>query len=240
MTKFFIGEIVDKKYVLTGEDALHAIKSLRMKVGEKITLCDKNQIDHICTIDKVEKEKIHLVESFTVPCLAEPSINITVYQTIPKSDKMDSIVQKAVEIGVYDIVPIITNRCIVRPDEKSMDKKIMRWNKIAKQAAQQSQRGLIPKVYRPERLEQTFNILKNLDKTFVFYENGGVLLKYNSIINCKNIGIFIGPEGGFTEQEIDLFKESNTIISTLGNKILRTETAPLIALSTLIFISENN
>lgn len=240
MTKFFIDEIVDKNYVLTGEDALHAIKSLRMKVGEKITLCDKNQIDHICTIDNVEKEKIHLIENFTVPCLAEPSINITLYQAMPKGDKMDSIMQKAVEIGVHDIVPVITNRCIVRPDEKSIDKKIMRWSKIAKQAAQQSQRGLIPKVYRPERLEHTLKFLKNFDKTFVFYENGGSPLKYNSIINCKNIGIFIGPEGGFTEQEIDLLKENNAIVSTLGNRILRTETAPLVALSTLIFISENN
>ena len=99
---------------------------------------------------------------------------------------------------------------------------------------------MIPKVYRPERLEHTLNFLKNFDKTFVFYENGGNPLKYNSIINCKNIGIFIGPEGGFTEQEIDLLKESNVIVSTLGNRILRTETAPLVALSTLIFISENN
>ena len=97
-----------------------------MKVGEKITLCDKNQMDHICTIDKVEKEKVNLIENFTVPCLAEPSINITLYQAMPKGDKMDSIMQKAVEIGVHDIVPVITNRCIVRPDEKSIDKKNMK------------------------------------------------------------------------------------------------------------------
>lgn len=236
---FFIDNVNDGYNVITGEDAVHISKSLRMLPGEKVTLCDKNSICYVCEITEVTKTAVtvKILESF--PCENEPPINVTLYQALTKSDKMDTIIQKAVELGVSRIVPIMTNRCISRPDEKGMAKKLERWQKIAKGAAMQSRRGIIPKVDKLLSLKEATNDCLSLDMGMVFYEKYGD--KIGSILkgNISSCGIFIGSEGGFDEAEIETINSQGIKIATLGKRILRTETAPLAALSIIMYIAEN-
>lgn len=233
MIRFFIENISDNNYTLTGEDAHHAIKSLRVKIGENIILCDKNSFEHICKVEKISKDEVLLSVIKSQKNTSESNIKITLYQALPKNDKMDLIVQKSVELGVFKIVPIETSRCISKPSEKSISKKIERWQKIAKEAAKQSGRGIIPNISSPLKLDEAISKIKDYDKSLVFYENGGEKIKNSLKTYDKNISIFIGPEGGFETEEIDKLKSFGATISTLGTRILRTETASLAAISVI-------
>ena len=233
MIRFFIENISDNNYTLTGEDAHHAIKSLRVKIGENIILCDKNSFEHICKVEKISKDEVLLSAIKSQKNTSESNIKITLYQALPKNDKMDLIVQKSVELGVFKIVPIETSRCISKPSEKSISKKIERWQKIAKEAAKQSGRGIIPNISSPLKLDEAISKIKDYDKSLVFYENGGEKIKNSLKTYDKNISIFIGPEGGFETEEIDKLKSFGATISTLGTRILRTETASLAAISVI-------
>jgi len=239
MPHFFKDEIKGENFEITGEDARHIIKSLRMKKGEKLTVCDKDQMEYLCEITDFEREKVSLHILNKNICKTEPLINVTLFQALPKGDKMDFIVQKSAEIGVFEIVPIVTARCISRPDDKAISKKLIRWNKIAKEAAEQSGRGMIPKVLHLKGFNKILSLLNDFDQTFVFYEKGGLSLHKTLSSKSKNVAIIIGPEGGFEEDEIKQLEERKVIVSTLGNRILRAETAPLVALSNLIFLKEN-
>lgn len=239
MPHFFKDKIIGENFEITGEDARHIIKSLRMKKGEKLTVCDKDKIEYNCEITGFEEEKVYLHVLNKKACETEPPLDITLFQALPKGDKMDFIVQKSVEIGVVEIVPTLTSRCISRPDDKSFQKKLFRWNKIAKEAAEQSRRGIIPKVQKLINLNNLCFQLSDFDQCFVFYEKGGSCLNNTWSTNSKKIAIIIGPEGGFDEKEIDELKKKGAIVSSLGKRILRTETAPLVALSNLIFLKEN-
>ena len=238
MPRFFVEEVKGLIYVLRGEDAFHIIKSLRMKKGEQVILCDKKRIDYICKIEKESTKEVFLKVISSEPCKSEPKIEITIYQGVPKSDKMDLIVQKVVELGTFQIVPIFMKRCISLPDEKSMQKKIDRWQKISKEAAKQSGRGLIPKILPAMRLEDSLKHAEKTDCIIAFYEGGGERL--NEMINgkIKKVSIFIGPEGGFEESEIELIKKFGGKISTLGPRILRTETASIVATALISNLSE--
>lgn len=233
MIRFFIENISDNNYTLKGEDAHHAIKSLRVKIGENIILCDKNSFEHICKVEKISKDEVLLSVIKSQKNTSESNIKITLYQALPKNDKMDLIVQKSVELGVFKIVPIETSRCISKPSEKSISKKIERWQKIAKEAAKQSGRGIIPNISSPLKLDEAISKIKDYDKSLVFYENGGEKIKNSLKTYDKNISIFIGPEGGFETEEIDKLKSFGATISTLGTRILRTETASLAAISVI-------
>lgn len=233
MIRFFIENISDNNYTLTGEDAHHAIKSLRVKIGENIILCDKNSFEHICKVEKISKDEVLLSAIKSQKNTSESNIKITLYQALPKNDKMDLVVQKSVELGVFKIVPIETSRCISKPSEKSISKKIERWQKIAKEAAKQSGRGIIPNISSPLKLDEAISKIKDYDKSLVFYENGGEKIKNSLKTYDKNISIFIGPEGGFETEEIDKLKSFGATISTLGTRILRTETASLAAISVI-------
>lgn len=239
MPHFFKDEIKGENFEITDEDARHIIKSLRMKKGEKLTFCDKYQMEYLCEITDFEREKVSLHILNKNICKAEPLINVTLFQALPKGDKMDFIVQKSVEIGAFEIVPIVTARCISRPDDKAISKKLIRWNKIAKEAAEQSGRGIIPKVLHVKDFKSIFSLLDNFDQNFVFYERGGFSLNKTLSNKSQKVSIIIGPEGGFEEDEIKQLEERKVIVSTLGNRILRAETAPLVALSNLIFLKEN-
>ena len=239
MIRFFVDEVPDNTHILVGESASHAIKSLRIKVGEKLVICDKNAIEHICAVDKITQNQVHLLILEKRICKSEPNVKITLYQALPKGDKMDFIIQKAVELGVYKIVPILTNRCISRPDEKSINKKIDRWQKIAEEAAKQSGRGIIPKIMPLLELK---NIKESLDKyncNLIFYEGSGKrieeLLPHTPV---QNMSIFIGPEGGFEESEVNFLNEQGAKTATLGRRILRAETAPIAALSIITYLLE--
>lgn len=239
MPRFFVDKIKSENIEIFGEDARHITKSLRMKKGEKLTICDKNQMEFNCEIKVIDGEKVSLKVLSKNLCETEPPLSITLFQALPKGDKMDLIIQKSVEIGAFEIVPILTSRCISRPDDKSIQKKLIRWNKISKEAAEQSGRGLIPKVQALKSFQEVSLSLNEFDQSFVFYEKGGDSL-YKSLSNkSKKIAIIIGPEGGFEESEINELKEKGAIVSTLGKRILRAETAPLVALANLIFLKEN-
>ena len=239
MARFFINSEVKDYYKLSGDDAIHVAKSLRMKIGETITLCDGKGKEYICEISKINGREVLLKLNDIKFNDSEPSILVKLYQGVPKSDKMDLIIQKSVELGVDEIIPVIMKRCISRPDEKSEITKIKRWQKISQEAAKQSRRGKIPAVKPFINFNEALKQSKNNDCNILFYEKGGKNLKDILGKKITSIGIFIGPEGGFDEVEVEEFSESSGVISTLGKRILRTETASLAALSVIMYHTNN-
>lgn len=231
-------EIETSKYIITGENAKH-IRVLRMKSGEELTLVTPCGVQHSCVIESVNQSLVEVDIKESMPCQNEPDVFVTLYQALPKGDKMDFIVQKCVELGVSRIVPVMTARCVSRPDEKSLKKKIARWQKIALQAAQQSRRGIIPKVCRCISLKQAAEQSAENDKNIFFYELGGESVKNILTEKPKTIGMFIGSEGGFEETEAELVLSHGATAATLGKRILRAETAPLAALSIIMYQTDN-
>lgn len=238
MAWFFTDENFSDKYLIEGEDAQHIRKSLRMREGEELTLISPDGSEHLCVIEALT-EGVAVKELYSKPCEQEPTVKVTLYQGLTKGDKMDFIIQKAVELGVTEIVPTLTDRCISRPDEKSMNKKITRWQKIALGAAQQSRRGIVPIVKPMLTLKEAAENAKSDDVSIVFYEGGGETIASLLKESPKTVSIFIGSEGGFEESEIEYLVNSGTTNATLGKRILRAETAPLAALSAIMFYTDN-
>ena len=232
-------EINSNSYIIEGKDAEHISKSLRMKKGEEITLVTPKLIQHNCVIESTSQNQVVVNIRESKPCENEADVEVTLYQALPKGDKMELIIQKAVELGVSKIVPVISARCISRPDRKSLSKKQIRWQKIAKEAAQQSRRGIIPTVENTVTFKQACELAKGNDRNIIFYECGGESVK--SLINRKEktIGIFIGSEGGFEKGEVELITNNGGSAATLGKRILRAETAPLAALSIIMYETGN-
>lgn len=239
MAWFFTEPFAGDYCTISGENAKHIEKSLRMKIGEEITLVDSNGIQHNGVIDSFTNNEVTVKVQNRFKCENEPNVKVTLYQALPKGDKMDFIVQKAVELGVTEIAPVISARCISRPDQKSLKKKIERWQKIALQAAQQSRRGIIPKVSEALSFSNAVNNLNKDDCNIIFYECGGN--RVGDIIKSpvEHINIFIGSEGGFEEQEVQQVVSKNGTPATLGKRVLRAETAPLAALSIIMYVTEN-
>lgn len=231
-------EITSTKYIITGENAKH-IKVLRMKQGEALTLVTPGGIQHECKLlysDNLQSE-VEIISSGK--CLNEPGVFVTLYQALPKGDKMDYIVQKCVELGIGRIVPMMTARCVSRPDAKSLKKKTERWQKIALQAAMQSRRGIIPEVCECVSFKQAAELSKENEANIFFYELGGESVKEILTDKPKTLGMFIGSEGGFEEAEAELAALSGAKKATLGRRILRAETAPLAALSIIMYQTDN-
>lgn len=241
MAWFFAdSEITTETYIISGEDAGHISKSLRMKTGEEITVVTPTQTQADCVIEDISGEQVFLKVLNKKPCENEPSTAITLYQALPKGDKMEYIIQKSVELGVTKIVPVISARCISRPDEKSLSKKQLRWQKIAKEAAQQSRRGIIPKIEKAITFKQAVAQLeKENTQNIIFYECGGESVKKLLADTPENINIFIGSEGGFEPAEVEMIENIGGHSATLGKRILRAETAPLAALSIIMFQTGN-
>ena len=240
MAWFFTeNKIGSDKYIITGENAGHISKSLRMKPGEALTLVTPagEQLD--CVIKAVNAESVEVKIISRKPCENEPDVEITLYQALPKGDKMEYIVQKCVELGVSKIVPVISARCISRPDQKSLAKKQIRWQKIAKEAAGQSRRGIIPKVEPAVSFKEAVKLSAQNERNIIFYELGGESVKTLITNNPESIGIFIGSEGGFEQAEVDLAAQNGANAATLGKRILRAETAPLAALSVIMYETGN-
>ena len=225
-------------YTFTGEQARHIALSLRMKVGEELTICCGEYI-YPCVVEAIDKTSVTARVLGKEKCQNEPSVSITLFQAVPKGDKMDFIVQKAVELGVSRIVPFISARCVSRPDEKQAAKKVMRWQKIALHASEQSRRGIIPTVENITDIKNAAESAAGLKSSVVFYECGGE--SPSRVINgtADEIGIFIGSEGGFSPEEIELLRKYGASVATLGKRILRAETAPLAALSVIMYITGN-
>ena len=225
--------------VITGEDAKHIGTVLRMKAGELAVLCDGEGQDCLCRISAVYKELVEFEVLDRQRNEAEPSVFVTLFQCMPKGDKMDLIVQKAVELGVGRIVPVLSKRCVSRPDEKSFVKKIQRWQKIAEEAAKQCGRGKIPEVGEQKDLKAAVKDYSQSKKGILFYECGGVQLSEAVDKSDGEIGIFVGSEGGFEAEEAEFAAEHGIVAATLGKRILRCETAPLAALAVLMNLTGN-
>ena len=238
MHKFFIKKenLFDDKLHITGDDVTHIYKVLRLNKGDIIIVSNGEGREYTSRIIEISKQAVvcEIIEEFEN--LSEPPVKITLFQGLPKAQKMEFIIQKGVEIGVCRIQPVITQRVVVKTEGKDISNKLERWRRISEEASKQSNRGVIPEILEPIYFDRAIEEIKNFDLAIVPYEkeNGNGLkrlLMENS--NAKSIGVIIGPEGGFDESEIDICMEKGVIPVTLGPRILRTETAG-IAVSSLI------
>lgn len=240
MAWFFAQENINgTDLLITDEDAKHIEKSLRMRKGEELTLVSPDATQHLCVIEDFTAEGVLVSIKASQPCEQEASVQVTLYQSLTKGEKMDLIVQKAVELGVHRIVPVETLRCVSRPDEKSLRKKTERWQKIANSAAQQSCRGIVPRVLPCISFKEAVAESKENDLSIVFYEGGGESLSSLISKDIKTVAIFVGCEGGFDVSEVNLAKEAGVVSATLGKRILRAETAPLAGVSAIMCLTGN-
>lgn len=222
---------------LRGPQADHVRRSLRMQPGQPLTVCDGQGSDYPCVIDGFEEGAVRLRVLRREPSAGEPSIEVTLYQGLPKGDKMDVIVQKAVELGVSAIVPVAMARSVVRLEDKA-DKKQARWQRIADEAAGQSERGRLPVVLPPQTFCEVIPHLAG-EATVVCYEGGGRPLAEGVDRAMRRLSIVIGPEGGIAPEEMEALRTSGAFIATLGPRILRCETAPLATLAVIMALSGN-
>lgn len=240
MHRFFVDiENIRKDSIdIIGEDVTHISKVLRLRIGEHIILCDGQGMDYYVSIEDMDKHSVKTRILNKEPSKTEPNINVVLYQGIPKSTKMDVIIQKCTELGVSTIVPVINARSVVKlSDEKDEKKKVERWQRIALEAAKQSHRGKIPKVEMPLVYEEALRKAAEMDLSLIPYE----LEKNNKLKDMirgkiiHDIGVFIGPEGGYEDAEIVAAIESGIVPVTLGPRILRTETAGSAVLSCIMY-----
>lgn len=243
MPRFFTKDIENNKAYIKDEDAKHIKKVLRMKIGESIDICDTNGYDYIGAIDELSDSFVCVKLNEKMPSKSEPSINLTLYQAMPKGDKMEFIIQKATELGIVKIVPVISKFCVSRPDEKTAKKKTERYQRIAFEAAKQSQRGIIPVIENQISFDEALCQMEKSKGSMIFYEKATDSFKnaINVAVENKNkdISIMVGSEGGFAEEEIAQAIEKNIQIISLGNRILRCETAPLTAISVIMYETGN-
>lgn len=233
----FFEKVNGDRVEITGENLKHIVGALRMKVGEKLTLCDDG-INYNCELISVEKDIAIVKVLSKEKNLSEPDVSVTIYQCMPKGDKLELVIQKAVELGADKIVPVLSSRCVSRPDDKRAKKKNERYNKIALSACEQSGRGKLVEVAEMIDFNTAVKQASNFDLCVLFYEGGGKPIR-EIIKTQKNICVFIGPEGGFSDSEVEALKQNGAEIATLGKRILRTETAPLAALVSILLLSGN-
>ncbi len=238
MTRFFITpeEMQPDFLVLTGENAQHA-KVLRLKNGEEVLVCDGQGNECICVISDVSPGQISLVVRKRQASAAEASVRASVYMAFPKADKLEHVIQKATELGAYEIVAFPSARCVSRPDEKSLKKKLERWQKIAASAAEQSGRGRVPEVLVLGSYQEALARAAQADKALLFYENeqATTLRMALEAGMWRTVSLLTGPEGGLEEKEVAQARKVGLEICTLGKRILRCETAPLCALSAVMY-----
>ncbi len=238
MQKLFIDYTPENEIILDGERARHIAKSLRMKVGEMLTVTDGSGADFGCQIEEITKETVKLRVCYKQASNSEPSCAVTVYQGVPKGSKLEDVIQKCTELGAVRFVPTLTKRCVSRPDEKSAKKKNERYRKIALEAAQQSGRGAVPEVLDMTSLKNAL-AQDESEVKIVFYEGGGEPLSDIIKRDTESVSIYIGPEGGFEKEEVDEIVKSGAVCATLGARILRTQTAPVAALTAIMLLTGN-
>ena len=238
MTRFFVEpeELQPEFLVLTGENAQHA-KVLRLKNGEEVLVCDGQGRECICTVSDVSPGQISLVVKKRQESESEAAVKVSVYMAFPKADKLEHVIQKATELGAYEIVAFPSARCVSRPDEKSLKKKLERWQKIAASAAEQSGRGRIPQVITLGSCSEALKRAAQADKAILFYENerATTLRMALEAGEYHTISLLTGPEGGLEEKEVHQAQDAGLQVCTLGKRILRCETAPLCALSAVMY-----
>ncbi len=238
MTRFFVTpeELQPDFIVLTGQNAQHA-KVLRLKNGEQVMVCDGAGKECLCTVSDVSDGQISLVVSGRQEADAEASVQVSIYMAFSKGDKLEHVIQKATELGAFEIVAFPSGRCVSRPDDKSIQKKLDRWQKIAASAAEQSGRGKIPEVVALSSYKEALKRAAEADKAILFYENesGRTLRMSLEEGSWRTVSLMTGPEGGLDPKEVTQAQEAGLDICTLGKRILRCETAPLCALSAVMY-----
>lgn len=243
MPKFFIKEsqIDNNEITLIGEDVKHIANVLRKQVGDEINICNITTSENFLSqIKEINKEQIKCNIIKKINSEAEPKTEITIFQGLPKAEKMELIIQKCTELGAKNFVPVQMERCVVKLDAKSEIKKIERWQKIAETAAKQSGRDIIPKVENLINFQKLLNLIQKYDIVLVAYENEEKYTLKNALNTVKEkenlkIGIIIGPEGGIEKQEVEQLVKSGAKSITLGKRILRTETAGLSMTSIILY-----
>lgn len=251
MPKFFVKneQIKENEITINGEDVNHIKKVLRAKIGDELQICNsQNGENFLCDIQSLDNEKINCIIKQNLEISTESNIKVTIFQGLPKADKMEYIIQKSVELGVTDITPVEMKRCVVKFDEKDKVKKQARWQKISEVAAKQCGRDIIPEMNSLINIKNLCNLIEKYDIVLVAYENEKettlkeqlLKIKTDTINNKKQdeqvkIGIVIGPEGGLEPQDVELLKQNGAKVITLGKRILRTETVALNVLSIIMY-----
>ena len=241
MDRFFVDKkninIENNTCIIEGEDVKHISKVLRCRIGEELEVCDNNNNEYICEITNIDKNQVELNILEKVDIQRESDLKIKVYQGLPKGPKMEMILQKLTEVGVDEIILVQTKRTVVKVDDKKEDKKLERWERIIYEAAKQSKRGKIPSLRGVLTFKEALADMKENDFNIAPYENEKTKSIKQAIkgVNINNIGIFVGPEGGFEETEIEAIEEIGGQSVSLGPRILRTETASLVASSIVLY-----
>lgn len=241
MYRFFVPveQICEGYAEITGDDVNHIRNVLRMGVGENVVISGGQGTDYYCIIRDVRPDCVVLDIEREEPVRTELAVSLVLFQAVPKADKMELIIQKAVELGVCEIVPVKTRRCVVRLDEKKAVKKQERWQAIAEAAAKQSGRGMIPQVHPVMSFDEALQYAGRLQYRIIPYElfddMKATAATIDDVCGGDSIGIFIGPEGGFERGEVEQAMKEGAIPVSLGRRILRTETAGLAILSVLMF-----
>lgn len=242
MYQFFVNsdQINDKTITILGSDVNHIKNVLRMKIGEEIKISNGiDQKEYRCGIEEILEESIVCSLRFVKLDELELSSKVYLFQGLPKADKMELIIQKAVELGVYEIIPVSTKRAVVKLDEKKAKNKVERWQGISEAAAKQSKRGIVPKVSNVLSFKEALSYAKDMDVKLIPYELAEGMEVTKDILEKlqedQKIAVFIGPEGGFSQEEINLAIEYKILPITLGRRILRTETAGITVLAWIMY-----
>ena len=238
MPRFFLPDLDPGRPVIAGEDARHIGFALRMRPGESLTVCS-GRVDYHCRIREITPDSVFLEILEESPCGREPTVELTLFQAMPKGDKLEQIVQKAVELGAARIVPVLTRRCISRPDGAQFAKKQQRLQKIAHAAAKQAGRGIIPEVADMLPFSRALEELGRQQLPVMLYESEGISLSQLAVPRTGTIGVLVGSEGGFDPEEAEQARNAGVQPVWLGPRILRCETAPVTALSLLMYLSGN-
>ena len=236
MTRFFVSpeELGGEMITLTGENAQHA-KVLRLKNGEEVLVCDGQGTECLCAVTDSASMELRVLQRRA--SRTEAAVRVSVYMAFPKGDKLEHVIQKATELGAHEIVAFPSARCVSRPDDKSLKKKLERWQKIAASAAEQSGRGVIPQVLVLPSFAEAVKRAAQADKALFFYENERATTLRMALEEgtWDTVSLLTGPEGGLEEKEVEQARSAGMAVCTLGSRILRCETAPLCALSAVMY-----
>ncbi len=238
MPRFFVSDISDGVCIIDGEDARHIALSLRMKRGETITVCT-GAVENVCELESITPERVVCRVISSREAIAEPNVKLHLFQAVPKGEKADIIVQKSVELGVSAITFVLTSRCISRPDERSFEKKLKRYNKISLEAAKQCGRGIIPQADGIISLDEAIERIKSFDSAVWCYEKGGAAFSSLGLSPNSEIALLIGSEGGFSDEEADRLKAAGITPVSMGRRVLRCETAPIAAAAIIMNLTGN-
>lgn len=244
MHRFFVepSQIGEKEIVITGPDVNHIRNVLRMRAGEELLAADGQGSEYRCILRELQDSEIRAEICRRLGSSAELPSRITLFQGLPKSDKMDLIIQKCVELGVFRIVPVTTKRTVVKLDAKKEESRRKRWTAVSESAAKQSGRGIIPEISGVRGFKEAVEEAGELDVCLIPYEKAEDMARTREILSGiparASIGVFIGPEGGFEEEEVREAMEAGARPITLGRRILRTETAGMAVLAMLGYLLE--